>query len=574
MPARLTLLVLLLGHAVPSIAGEALSQPASLIDEQVFARLDEAGIAPSGPVDDATFLRRLSLTTTGQLPTPAEVREFLADTTPNKRQRKIDERLVDPLHAAVWATKFSELTGNHPAALEGPDELKPKRAKMGHDWFRRQIAENRPYDELIAAILTATSRDDIPIDEWIEAEANIVTASRTGFDAPYADRESYDLLWRRDPVDGKYPTEEIAERIASSFLGIRINCAKCHDHPFDPWTQAEYRQFVALFAKVDFGMSPELRSHVTSRLAERRQRQGRGEDLGPAVPKVREVYLSTDRTVTEVPKPLGGPPITDGTGDPRVALSRWLREPDNPYFARNVVNRVWAHYFGRGIVEPLDSLSSRHEVAHAEMLDALARDFVAHGYDLRWLEREILTSRAWQLSAEPNDTNATDDTLYSRSYVRLPMPEVTIDMWTAAVGIEPDFGPDVPPGVRAVEIAPSRLGDSRWGPLLTLMNRNPRTETCDCAPAAGPSIRQTLSLMSDRHLLDDMGKSDFLSFAASHDDEPQVIDELYLRTLSRFPTGDERATLHEHIVGSDDRQQALADALWALVNSHEFLTIH
>lgn len=559
--------------ALPAVAGE---QPYArgLIDTAVFSNHDRAGITPSATCDDATFLRRLSLTTTGQLPAPAEVREFLGDKSFDKRERKIDQRLADPLHAAVWATKLSELTGNHPGALESPDELKPKRAKMGHDWFRRQIEGNRPYDEMVAAILTATSRDEEPIDEWIEREASIVAASRTGFDAPYADRDSYDLLWRRDPVDGKYPTEEIAERVASSFLGIRINCAKCHDHPFDPWTQAEYRQFVALFAKVDFGLSPELRSHLTSRLAERRERQRRGEDPGPALPKVREVYLSPDRVVTETSKPLGGPLIPSSEADPRVVLSDWLREPGNPYFARNIVNRVWAHYFGRGIVEPLDSLASRQEVAHGELLDQLAQEFVAQGYDLRWLERDILTSRAWQLSAEPNETNARDEMLFSRFSIRLPSPEVTIDMWTAAVGVTPDFGVDSPKGIRAVEIAPSTLGDTRWGPLLRLMNRNPRTEPCDCAPDSGPSIRQTLSLMSDRHLLGDLAKSEILSYAASHDDDHHVIDELYLRTLSRFPTDDERVALQKHIHGSGDRQRAFADALWALVNSHEFLTIH
>jgi hypothetical protein len=226
------------------------------------------------------------------------------------------------------------------------------------------------------------------------------------------------------------------------------------------------------------------------------------------------------------------------------------------------------------MIEPLDSLSSRQDVVHGELLDRLAQEFVAHEYDLRWLEREVLSSNAWQLSAEPNETNAADETLFSRSYVRLPPPEVTIDMWTSAVGVEPDFGKDVPPGIRAIEIAPSTLADNRWGPLLRLMNRNPRTETCDCAPDAGPSIRQTLSLMSDRHLLDDLAKSDFLSFASSHDSDNDVIDELFLRTLSRFPTDDERAALRDHLAMADDRQQAFADALWALVNSHEFLTIH
>jgi hypothetical protein len=550
---------------------------ANIIDNLVFAELRKAGMVPSRLSDDTTFLRRLSLLTIGQLPTADDVRKFATDDLPDKRARKIDELLAHELHAAVWATRFSQLTGNSIDTIEGPDELKPKRAKMWHDWLRARFAANMPYDELIRVIVTATSRDGRDLDEWIDAESKLIFSARDGFYTVYADRHTLDLFWRREEIDNQYPAQQLAERIASSFMGIRINCARCHDHPFDSWTQDDYLDFVAIFSQLRFDMSPALRARVADRLTERRRLVAEATPVGPPMPRLREVYLAEDRPTSDfarTPRPLGGAPLVAELVDYRIGFMDWLSQPRNPYFARNLVNRVWANYFGRGIVEPLDGLSSGGVAAHENLLDQLAIDFVNHGYDLRRLERLILNSTTWQLSAEPNDMNREDQRYFSRAHVRLPPPETIVDMWIGATGIDAMFGNDVPGNVRAVEIGPSRFEDDRWNRLLNLFGRPPRTATCDCSQPQGPTIRQTLALMSDPKMVADVSRGALPGLLAADREDHEILDELFLRTLSRSPTNEELAVLMETIGSADDRREVFIDVLWALVNSHEFITIH
>jgi hypothetical protein len=572
------LLCVVIGCSLAGRAAAAEAWPdlaaANLIDLQLLSRFRDEGLVPSPPASDAAFLRRLWLSTIGQLPAPAEVRAFLADKRPDKRAHQIEALLAHPLHAALWATRFGELTGNTLARLEGPDELKPKRAKMWHDWLRRRFAENVPCDQLVRGILAATSRGALDLEAWIDDEAALVLAARQGFDADYAARPQLDLFWRRELVDGAYPAEDLAERVASSFLGVRIGCARCHNHPFDRWKQADYRGFVAVFQGVRFDLSPELRIAVARRIDARRALAAAGQDVPAPLPRVREVFVSAPPPAPEAsaPRLLGGPAIAAGT-DPRVALADWLADPANPYFARNLVNRVWAHHFGRGLVEPLDGFSQFNPPAHPELLALLAADFVDHGYDLGRLERLILNSTVWQLSSEPNDTNRAGATAFSRAYVRLPPAETVVDMWRAATGAAADFGPSVPGGIRDVEIGPSRLGSQRWDRLLDLFHRAERTQTCDCGPGRAPSIRQSLALMCDADLLGDLSAGDLPALVAALPDDAQLLEELFLRTLSRLPTADERAVLAD-VATADDRQAAFTDILWALVNTQEFITNH
>jgi hypothetical protein len=549
-------------------------EAANFIDERIFARLRELEMVPSPLATDAVFLRRLSLTTIGQLPTAAEVRAFLADEKPDKRARKIDDLLSHKLHAAVWATRFSDWTGNSMDSLEGPNELKSKRAKMWHDWLRKRFEQNVPYDDLVRGILTATSRGAGTVDDWIDREAALIYSARKGFDAPYAEREDLDLFWRREDVGNKYPAEELAERVAASFLGVRINCARCHNHPFHPWTRADYQGFTSVFRQVRFDMSPELRARLADRIDDRRRRAADGGELGPPLPGLREVYFADrPRAVQDPPaKALGGPELAGR--DPRVALVDWLNEPQNPFFARNLVNRVWAQHFGRGLVEPLDGLSTANTAAHAGLLDELAADFVEHGYDIRRLERLILNSTTWQLSSEPNDVNRADRGSFARAYVRMPPAETVIDMWQAATGIALDFGDGVPDGIRAVELAPSTIAHAHWNGILKLFGRSARMQTCDCAPAGSPSIRQTLALMSDSDLLGDLWKGDLPVLLEAGLGGDELLDELFLRTLSRPPTADERAAAGEAVRAAKDPFQVFEDILWGLVNSQEFITNH
>lgn len=563
----------------------------NVIDERVFARLRELELVPSRRSSDAEFLRRVSLSTIGQLPTSADVRAFLADARPDKRARKIDELLAHKLRAALWATRFSELTGNSLQTLEGPDELKPKRAKMWHDWLRKRFAENVPYNVLVRGILTATSRGADDAEQWIDEESALVTAARQSFGAAYADRPTLDLFWRRDDVQNKYPLEELAERVASSFLGVRINCARCHKHPFDRWSQADYRAFAGVFSQVRFDMSAEVRARLADRIEQRRRRAAEGGDARPPLPRVREVYTvalpqaSSELSVSApLAKALGGPvfaPLADDEAsrassarDYRVALMDWLDDPHNPFFAKNIVNRVWAYHFGRGLVEPLDGLSTESAPSHPALVEQLAADFVAHGYDLRWLERLILNSTTWQLSSEPNDINRRDTRHFARAYVRIPPAETVIDMWQGATGTAANFGDTVPDGTRAVELGPTRLGVRRWDSLLDLFGRSTRTQTCDCTPMGNPSIRQTLALMCDANLLADLSAGELKTLLDSGLRGDPLVDELFLRTLSRLPTDDERAATRQAVVTAKDDRQTVEDILWGLVNSQEFITNH
>lgn len=566
-------------------------QSINVIDDHILKGLRAGGLTPSARSSDVEFLRRLTINAIGQLPTSDEVRVFLADTHPDKRARRIDELLAHPLHAAVWATKFCELTGNSRSTLGGPDEIKAKRAKMWHDWLRRRFERHAPYDDIVRGILTATSREGAGIDDWIDRETELIQSARDGFEAAYADRASLDLFWRRDSGQGRYPVEESAERVASGFMGIRIGCARCHQHPFDRWTQNDFNAFANVFGQVRFDMSPDLRTALADRLDRRRVGRSAGEAVGPPPPRLSEVYLAAkpvelrDAISNErlLAKALGGPVIGSGDEqtassahptDYRVELMEWLNQEDNPYFATNIVNRVWAHHFGKGFVEPLDGFSAANPPSHPELLANLAADFVAHDYDLQRLERLILNSSTWQMSSTPNESNRSDERHFSRAYMRMPSPEALVDMWIAAVGVTGEFGPDVPAGIRAVEIAPSRLNDTEWDRLLSLYGRRLRASTCDCETPSGPSIRQTLSLMSDPFLLRKLEEGKVKQILAAKMSDGAAVNELFLSSLSRYPSEEERAAAYEHLSEAEDRDQAYVDLLWSLINSQEFITNH
>jgi hypothetical protein len=252
----------------------------------------------------------------------------------------------------------------------------------------------------------------------------------------------------------------------------------------------------------------------------------------------------------------------------------WLEERDNPYFARNIVNRVWAYHFGRGLVEPLDGFSADNPPSHPALLDELAAEFVARGYDLHWLERLLLNSTTWQLSSESNEANRDDARSFSRAYVRIPPAETVLDMWQAATGAAAEFGDLAPPGMHAVEFGPTRLGVKRWDTLLDLFGRSPRRETCDCTARGNPSIRQTLALMCDTDLLGDLSAGALPTLWAAGLRGESLVDELFLRTLSRPPSDEERAAARQALAASHDQRQTLEDMLWGLVNTQEFITIH
>ncbi len=553
---------------------------AEFVDREVFAKLRALGVEPSGPAPDAEFLRRVTLDVIGTLPMPAEVRAFLADESRDKRSESIDRLLAHPMHAALWATRYLDITGCDVNALEGPDELRSRRARLWHDWFRARFAANTPYDRIARGVLCATSRDGDDARAWARREAERSRSLRDGHDTGYADKPGLDLFWRR-LVNGDYsPVEPLAERVATVFLGVRIECAQCHKHPFDRWSRADYRAFANTVADVQFGLSPEGIAATAALLDERRKADPKG--VLPPIPRIREVFVS-DRPSRRLadpdtgrplaPRALGGPELPTG-GDSRERLFDWLVSPDNPYFARSFVNRIWAVYFGAGLVDPVDGFSVTNPPSNPRLLDALAADFVVHGHDVRRLERMLLNSRTYQRSSRPVAGNLDDRRNFARSVPRPLMAEVLVDALDAALGVPGEFGPDAPRGARAIEIATNRPSSPDLARAFRILGRPERAAVCDCERPKAPALPQTLFLMTDDALLARLKAGRVRTLAGSDCCDAEAVEELFLAALSRPPTWDEARSALDQLRTSPDRASGLADVLWALINTREFVLNH
>jgi hypothetical protein len=571
--------VLSLRALVPSQAKVAWPKevtPVNYIDNAVFTKLRRLNMAPSPLAGDAEFLRRVTLDTIGCLPTPEEVRAFLADQDPNKRAKKIDQLLDHPMHAALWATKFCDITGNNTDLLETPQQLKPRRSQMWHDWFRKRLAENVPYDQIVEGVLVATSRGAQEPEEWIKVQKEVDEAMDKGQTTRYADLPHLDLFWRRQQ---QIPIEQWGEKTAAAFLGVRLECAQCHKHPLDRWTQADYRAYANIFTQVNFGTSPEAKKVIDE---ENKRRGATGKGNNNRVASVREVYIGNprnglnhpDTNATLPPKSLGGPEIKVERGqDQRAPLMTWMRHPDNPFFAKSFVNRIWGHYFGIGIVEPVDDFSQANPPSNEVLLFNLARDFIQHKYDIRHMERAILNSRTYQLSSAYNASNKFDRN-FSRSLVRPMMAEVVVDTLNSALGATENLGPDTPPNARAIEVGASRIQNQYVMFMFQIFGRPPRASACDCERAMEPALPQTLFRMTDPSLLSKITSPSnrLQQLLKSGKSDAEVLDELFLATLTRLPTEAEKEHFAKKRV--PDRQAAFVDALWALINTREFILNH
>ena len=548
----------------------------SYVDEEVFARLRQLNMVPSELSSDEDFLRRVTIDTIGALPTPDEVRAFLNDKRPDKRARKIDELLEHPLHAALWATKFCDITGNDTLALEIPNPVKPKRSQMWHDWFRKRVAENMPYDQIVKGVLLATTRDGRTPEEWMKQQVKQDADMEAGFVNEYANRPSLDLFWRRQQ---QVPIEQWGEKTAAAFMGIRLECAQCHKHPFDRWSQVEYRAYANIFGQVSFSVSPEAKTLVAAEMAKRK---------GPKnnqIIQVREVWVANntkslphpDTNRPLVPKTLGGPEVTyQKDKDMREQLYNWLVQPDNPFFARSFVNRIWGHYLGIGIVHPVDDFSLANPASNDRLLDALAKDFIDSKFDIRHMERRILNSRVYQLSSKTNDTNKHDKNNFARSYVRPMMAEAVLDVINSALGVTENWSPDIKPGSKAVEVGSSTIQNQALAYTFRIFGRPPRTAACDCERGMEPALPQKLFTMTDPGLLqklnDPKGRLQTLLKSKMSDDE--ILEELFLATLSHMPTEEQRRAFAEHRERVSDRRAAFMDVMWALLNTREFILNH
>jgi hypothetical protein len=547
------------------------------VDRAVFSKLQRLNIVPSDLSPDEEFLRRVTIDTTCGLPSPDEVRAFLADKDPKKRAKLIDKLLVNPLHAALWATKLCDITACNVETLDGPPDLRTKQARMWHDWFRHRFATNVPYDRIVRGVLTATSREGHEIRQWIAVEVERDRRSRKGFDLTYRERDTLDLYWRRFEGEEFFPLEKMGELTATAFLGVRLECAQCHRHPFDRWTQTDYRAFANAFGQVRLDSSPELTAAMVDLLEERRKQPA--DKAGP-IPRMREVYLANrprrllhpDTGSALNPRALGGPELRGE--DLREALVNWMTRADNPYFARAFVNRVWAHYFGVGLINPVDDLAASNPPSNERLLDVLIEDFVRSGYDIRCLERTVINSRTYQLSSTPNESNRGDRTNFARSYPRPMMAEVVLDVLNDSIGAMEDFGADAPEGSRAIEVATNRVRSAHAARVFQVFGRPARASTCDCDRPSGPALPQTLFLMTDSTLLKKLTTGRLENLLNAKMPDARIVDELFLASLTRFPDTDEKKAALEQVSAAANREAGLADVLWALINTREFILNH
>lgn len=553
-------------------------ESSSPIDRRVRSKLDQLNIVPSPPSNDQEFLRRVFIDVIGMIPTPEEVLAFSESQDPNKREKIIDTLLIHPMHAALWATRMGDITKCDVGSMGDAEPLGQRRAQMWHDWFRKRFAANASYADIARGVITATSREGKEAGLWVTAEAAAIRRSRESFDSRYAERDTLDLYWRRVSEDGRFPIKEMAELTTVAFTGVRIGCAQCHKHPFDRWTQNDYAAMGNIFSRVVYGSSTEVNVAILDELDRRRAANRAGTKL-PSLPRIREVFTSdelgrrlsgSENGVNVAPRAFDSGEF-DSQSDLRQQFYDWLIEPENPYFAPSFVNRVWAVYFGVGIVNPVDDFSATNLPSHPKLLDDLARSFRESQFDIRELEKQILLSASYQRSSTPNDSNRMDRRNFARQNVRPLLAEVALDVINAALGVKEDFSGDAPTDALAIEVGTNRLsGDA--GRTLDIFGRGRRETNCDCDRRTEADLRQFLFLVNDESIHKKI-KQGSIQNLRSLENRP-LVEQLYLRMLGRLPNEVEIQIGRQHFDDAKDRQTAFDDLVWALINTREFITNH
>jgi hypothetical protein len=585
----------------------------NFIDDHILARLRLLGIRPSEVCDDATFLRRVCLDVNGRLPEPDEVREFLADSDPDKRTKKIDWLLEQPGYSALWATRFMDifrLTGFDKAGF--PEKVDDR--FRGYQWLRRRLDENIPYDELAERILTATSREGRSYEQWADQAVAIAKEGAEGeLPETYASRQTLDLFWQR-----RMTTDvDHAIRVGHSFLGLRLECAQCHRHPYDVWTQDDLLSFANFFMRVPHvsssaGLRGGKPTADVAALQKKKEKEvpskfrkgfpdlfgGREirvlpEELFDGKSRISYFNTSKDGFAT-VTSPLGTQssqtlrllgekqPLASGedVADRRRLVMDWLRRPDNPYFAKAIVNRVWAYYLGRGIIDPPDDLSPLNPPSHPELLDELCAGFIASGYDLKWLHRTILASRTYQQSSQTNDSNHHERRNFASFYVRRLPAEIVLDAVDQATGAKPEHydakGAPMPEGIRLLEgAALFHHGTSETTFALTTLGRPTRDVevVCDCERNNHATMLQALYLANHPQVREKVAAADgrVAQIAKKFSTAEDQITELFLASLGRMPGEKEMELCRDYLAKKPSPEQGLKGLMWSLLNSNEFL---
>ncbi len=486
------------------------------IDELVHAKLKKLRIRPSDVCDDTTFIRRAYLDITGTLPPPVEVTKFLAETSSAKREHLVESLINRPEFADLWVMKFAELL----QIRSRNDQFSPKAALAYFNWLRDKMLANVPIDQIVRELLTTTG------STLHEPAANYYQVTTD--------------------------TLKLAENTAQAFMGMRIQCAQCHNHPFDRWTMNDYYSFANFFPQVGRKQGEDPREYI--------------------------VYDRPDGDVKHLvsgkplpPKFLGAeqPEIKKGESR-REVLARWLASPDNPQFARNLANIIWAHFLGRGIIDPVDDVRISNPATNPELLDGLGLKLTSYSYDFRRLVRDICTSRTYQLSTRANETNEGDDRNFAKASIRRLRAEVLLDCINQVTETQNKFA-GLPRGARAVQIPDGVTG----GYFLTTFGRASRETVCSCEVKMDPNLSQALHLLNGTTVEGKIKEGGVIrALKKSGKKREELVDELYLRTLGRPPTEVERTKLTSFFGDPKTDEQVLTDLLWSLLNAKEFVFNH
>jgi hypothetical protein len=490
------------------------------VDTHVFEKLNKLRIIPSELADDEAFLRRVFLDIVGVPPTPAEREKFLSDKRAEKRAVLVDGLLGRKEFSEMWVMKWAELmqirTFNN-----GPQQVSYKAALNYYQWLRERIAGNVPFNQLVKELLSAEGGTfSSPATNFFQIEQDVL---------------------------------KLTENVAQVFMGTRIQCAQCHNHPFDRWTMDDYYGFAAFFAQVKRKPAEDPRERVIF---------DQGGEIQNPVSKQ-----------NMVPKFLGGPQPDLKNQSRRAAVAEWLASPENPWFAKNVVNIVWAHFNGVGIVDPVDDVRVSNPPSNPELLDALAAKFVSYNYDFKKLVRDICSSRTYQLSTRTNETNLTDTRNFSHAMIRRVRAEVLLDS-ISQVTATPNKFKGLPLGARAVQIADGNTSNY----FLTTFGRATRATVCSCEVKMEPNLSQALHLLNGDTTQQRVRQGKIVETLLLEKKSPaEIIVRLYLTVLSRAPTDQEQEKLLAAVAAAKEPalvKETLEDIFWALLNSKEFIFNH
>ncbi|NND98132.1 MAG: DUF1549 domain-containing protein [Pirellulaceae bacterium] len=489
-------------------------QPNNYIDEHTHAKFRKLRINPSDLCSDEEFLRRASLDIAGVVPTIDEYNAFVASTDPYKRSNLVDDLLDRKEFVELWVMKWSELL-----MIRTTQEIAYKPMLRYYNWVQERMANNVPIDTMVKELLSASG------GTFENAATN------------YYQMET-------DPL-------KVSENVAQVFMGMRIQCAQCHNHPFDRWTMDDYYSFAAFFSQIGRKKAEDPRETVIFN-------SGGGEVKHPVGGRVMP------------PKFLGGDaPDTKGQ-DRRKVLSEWLASKENPFFATNLSNIVWNHFFGKGIINEVDDVRVSNPPVNAELLDALSAKFTEYDYDFKSIVRDICNSRTYQLSTETNETNESDDKNFSHASLRRIRSEVLLDVISQVTDTKNKFA-GLPLGARAVQIANGNTSTY----FLTTFGRASRSSVCSCEVKIEPNLSQALHLLNGDTLASKVAQGKLIETRlAEKKTHKEIVEELYIRCLTRKPTETEWQQLNQEIEAATDKKQILEDAFWALLNSREFVFNH